>query len=369
MPMANTLPRIAILGATGYVGRKLCIHLVQAGWEVTAITESSRALLLTGCGVTVLGRSHAAGTSRFDAVINLAYPTHGRDYLYREQNRQIFESVRDLVQPDGLVVHASTLVVFGADLEYPQVAGPIPVRRGPAYIESKLRMEEMLTSELPPSVRLEIVRFGNVWGPGSPLWTAGLARALIEHQPVAVEGQDGYSNITDVANICSLIDCLLRQPLSHRPPRFHHLAEHSERPWSAWTGFMGQSLSLPIRTVPQRPARVEGLIAELRSVLRSIPVGTLLRAAYATPTLGSYARTLIASLRKSERDFLELKVKAALARSRAPGMVASPDLLRLFSCPNRFNPHYGVAWQPPVSFEESLKRVREWLPAAGFVDA
>lgn len=367
--MANTMPRIAILGATGYVGRLLCLHLVEARWDVTAIAEQSRALLLTGCGVRVLGRVQAAAHSRFEAVINLAYPTHGRDYLHREQNRQIFETIRDLVHPDGLVVHASTLVVFGADLEYPQVVGLIPIRRGPAYIESKLRMEKMLVSELPDSVRLDIVRFGNVWGPGSPLWTAGLARALVEQEPVAVDNHDGYSNITDVANICSLIDCLLRQSAAPRPPRFHHLAEHSEHRWGAWIGYLAQCLAVPVRAVPHRPDRVDGVFAELGGVVRAIPLGAVLRAVYAMPTLGSYARTLIAALRKADRDLLEAKVKAALARSRAPAVEGSPELLRIVSCPSRFIPHYGVAWQPPVSFEESLKRVREWLPSAGFVDA
>ena len=66
--------KILITGGTGFIGARLCQHLLQAGHQLTVYSRRPEKVPLR-CGATVAALASLdalASDSEFDAVINLA---------------------------------------------------------------------------------------------------------------------------------------------------------------------------------------------------------------------------------------------------------------------------------------------------------
>lgn len=365
--MARSDTELVVLGATGYVGRVLCEQLVARGVAVTVVCPPSRSFLLPNSGIKILPPSELGSVPPFKRVLNLAYPTQGIEFSFPRQNREIAQQVIALAAPGAVVVHTSTLAVFGFDLDLPvQLALPIP-HRDFQYIESKVEMEHLLADGLTQDVTLHIVRLGNVWGPASPHWTVALIDRLIEGDPAGVRDQDGYSNATDVANVASYLQFLVDAP-AKPGVRFHHLAEFSAARWGQFIGFLEGKLGRRKVIVPSRPVPPAGLEAELKGTLRGIPVGGPIRSIFQTRELASIVRRGICASPGFVLKRLEAGFKRRSMAEQMPTMTPATSMtLRLLSCPVQFQSALDPGWSPPVDRDESFRRVEKWMAEVGFV--
>ncbi|MEI6343567.1 MAG: NAD(P)-dependent oxidoreductase [Verrucomicrobiota bacterium] len=347
--MKNDPRCIAVIGAAGFVGQTLCRQLLAEGWRVHGVATSRNSFLLDHLGIQ-------AASGRYQAVVNLAYPTSSPPVRRKAENQEILAQIRELLVPGGLLIHASTLAVFGSRLEREIVVGPIGWRPDSDYAETKLRMERGISEAFGHANQVEIVRLGNVWGAGSVHWLAGMASRVRNGLPVLVQG-GRYSNATDVVNVSDYFGFLAdRRAGSFVGTRYHHLAEFSAEPWSTFVGMIGNEMGMDLceTTVPEP------------ETLRSLLVGTYIVKTYKFLS----GRNLSGSMMRQVLGYLPKGLVGDVRRAkRALGMTDSEDdgLYQVLGCSRRFESATAPGWAQRLSLAESLARSAEWLRWAGFV--
>jgi dihydroflavonol-4-reductase len=174
--------RIAVTGATGFIGWRVCERLRDAGWSVAGLVRpASRKPLPTGierveCALEIDALTRACGHA--DTIVHVAGITHARSE--GEYHRVNVEGTRAVAQAarrvDTRLLHVSSLTAAGpAPAERPrrEVDALRPIT---AYGRSK-RQSEIVVAET-AGLRWTIVRPAAVYGPRDrqflPLF--GLAR-------------------------------------------------------------------------------------------------------------------------------------------------------------------------------------------------
>jgi nucleoside-diphosphate-sugar epimerase len=332
--------KVAIIGAAGYVGGYLVDELNRQGITPAVITRSNGALLMFG------KRVHAAEPGQtFDVVINLAFPA-GKAHQMRDDNRAIIDRIEAL--GGDVVIHASSLAVFGYSLEHTVTKQRVAVRADWPYVESKIDFEGQLLDRFGDR-EVHVVRLGNVWGPGSNNWTVPIMNNVLYRQPTAIRNHDGFSNATDVANVASYL-AFLAQRRTRRGAHFHHLAELSELRWSAFHRHFSEVFQQPIEYLETAPSSSEGLIRSVRS-------SPQLKAIYNSPRVGSLLRRTVGRLpKRGARSLLRIRV---FSPPRDPA--ADTTFFRVMACPRQFPNDVDLAWRPPLNFDQSWNAVRTWI--------
>lgn len=357
------MKRVAVIGAAGYVGLELARQLRGTDDEITAITRENGRFLLSSFEFNIVAPEEISSLGAVDVVINLAYPTSGAPHQYPAKNKDILGQINAISGPNTRLVHVSTQAVFGYDFERPIVAGPVRLVRDYAYIEAKIELENLILNQF-SSNSVQIVRLGNIWGPGSPNWTVALVNKTLFGEPVGVEGVDGFCNATDVANAASYLSFLIgRDEL--RGHHFYHLAEMSPYRWSSWIERIETALGQKAVRVPSLDRSPSGLKAEFQETFSSLRPGTLYRNLYANRVSGSSLRTLIRGM--GERRYGSAKKRFTKALPTGYSLTAiERTVLNIMSAQTQFETHVLTQWTPPVDFEESWSRVEAWLIGAGY---
>lgn len=358
--------RTAVIGGAGYVGLEVCRQLVGQGHDVTAVASGNGEFLLSGLGVRVIAPLDLETARGFDpdVVINLAYPTKGSFIDYPRRNREILSMISTLADKRAHVVHVSTQAVFGYGFEHPVRPEPVAMRRDHAYIEAKIELEWLLLrSGL--ATRLDIVRLGNVWGPASPTWTAAIAEKLTFLDPVGITGSDGYSNVTDVANVASYLLFLIENRPDDREAAFHHLAELGNHRWSEYVELLANALRVQPRLCVSARADRQSFWHDMRSAVQSLGLTAAVRGAYRAPVSGSVARSVLRAL--PTRAINLLKARHSRGGGGSGPTTGDATFLQIMSGQTHFEPAVRAEWIPPVTFQESLGRVVAWMERAGYV--
>jgi len=195
------MKKILIIGAAGYVGKFVVERFCESqDFEIFALTRENGKFLLRDLNVSIVLKEELQNLNDFDIVLNLAYPSGVTPLKFSKINKEILNIIKNNVKPNGIIIHTSSLAIFGYPLDFPIVNKPIRKRFDIPYVMTKIEMENLLIKNF-PNHQLHIVRLGNVWGPASPFWTFTLADKLTFGEPVLLKNKDGFSNITDVHNV------------------------------------------------------------------------------------------------------------------------------------------------------------------------
>lgn len=355
--------RVAIIGAAGYVGMELSKHLRDGDCAVDAITRENGRFLLRNSGFNIVAPEDIGSVGVADVVVNLAYPNSGPLQHYPIRNKEILAQIRAVTGPRTRLIHVSTQAVFGYGFERPPITGPAQSARDYAYVEAKIELENLLLREFESS-NIDIVRLGNIWGPGSPTWTVALVNKVLFGEPVGVEGIDGYCNVTDVGNTASYLSFLIGRK-EDSGVRFYHLAEMSAYRWSAWIARIETALgqqSVRLSSLPPGPHTLKQEISEALSPLRP---GPLYRRLAEARVSGSSLRTLIRGIGDDRFDMVKRRFAKTLPTGYTP-TATEMNFLRIMSADSRFETRVHEDWCPPIDFEESWSRVEAWMSAAGY---
>lgn len=361
MPEASSVKTIAVVGAAGFVGRQLLKDMREAGLQVTAVIRGAPELSVEGSFHNVLHESQVTESTTFDLVINLAYPNSGPLFSYAAQNRLIFAAVERLLKPQGRLIHVSTQAVFGLALDRPIAVGPVRKVRDAAYVEAKIEAEHHFSAlQKTHGLSLDIVRLGNVWGYASGAWALPLVQRLLAGRPIGVKGVAGLSNSTDVVNVASYLSYLAARGETTPGLRFHHVAEFAGVPWSYWIDQLATELQvLPVYADPEQMTLPTSGRAELAEAVAGVKPRALYRRLAGERVSGSWARSVLTRLPRplfAKLKGRELSLAKAMPLSREDQM-----FLSIMSAQQEFKSQVVGGWPPPLSQEESMRRVLGWL--------
>jgi nucleoside-diphosphate-sugar epimerase len=366
MNNSASAPEVAVTGAAGFLGQRLCAHLRKKGYNVTGICRPYATFLLERLGIPALPSSRIDGSRKFGLVINLAYPTRGLEHSRQQQNREIESLLHRLILPGGRLVHTSTLAVFGFSLDTPPDLGPVAMRPDYEYCVSKIAMEHALANYAQKH-DVHIVRLGNVWGAGSLHWTAGLIHRLRAGLPVAVRGKAGFSNATEAGNACDYLEFLLTQPPA-AGLHFHHLAEFAHIRWNEFVTFLAGRLGVSPVVADSHPTVRSTRVQDLRHALRHLSVGRVINDVMRSRSLGADARSIVARLPKGL--LASVKRRTALPQFTLLPTESADDggFCTVMACETRFPHSTNAAWIPPISLSESFSQVEEWMQDAAHIE-
>jgi nucleoside-diphosphate-sugar epimerase len=357
------LKRIAIIGAAGYVGMELARQLHGADYEVNAIVRENGRLLLANSGFNLITPANLDRVGQVDVVVNLAYPTSGALQHYPARNQEILDNIKSLMGPNSRLIHVSTQAVFGFGMDRPVVVGPVKMVRDYAYIEAKIELENLILRDFEKQ-SVQIVRLGNVWGPGSGAWTVPLVNKILFGEPVGVQGLDGYCNATDVANVASYLAHLIStDDLSG--VNFYHLAEMSGYRWSNWIKRIEKTLRQHAIYEPYLPSYTANLMHDIQKAVIPIMPGPFYRKLVWGRFSGSLLRSLVRTL--GDKHFTRIKNKSAKSLPTGYTLGAADEMfLTILSASTKFETSVLKGWTPVVDFDESWSRVENWMKSAGY---
>lgn len=228
--------RIAVTGATGFIGRALCGQL-GAAHELRAVAREP---------------DWAAALDGMQAVVHLAGQAHGRGDArsLRAVNVDATRAAAEAARASGAhFVFISTIKVHGEESAAPlREASPIAPRD--AYAQSKVDAEEALRAIA--GLRLTVLRPPLVYGPGVKANFLALMRAISRGLPLPLASIDNRRSLVYVAN---LVDAIARCVANQRSIGRTYLVTDGEAPSTpALCRAIGAALERPARLFPFPPA-------------------------------------------------------------------------------------------------------------------
>jgi len=360
---------VVVFGASSYVGGHAIQALLASGHRVIGVArrpQMARMLLpqeSAQFSVATAGQVADLIGHNQCSIVNFAYVKDldpGRMYW---QNRALMDSIAAVAAGRcRRLVHISTAAVFGFRFSEPPTAERVGRPPDDPYGESKIhseRLAEQLATR--SSAELAIVRLGNVIGPGSPAWAAGIAQRLLEVKPVGYTGANGYSNATHVENIGDYIETLVTRREGELAAHgvYHHLAEFSGRRWPELLNVISAEVGHPWTTVarPSEPAAKGG------PVKRALKAGNRSAA-------GRYMR---AGLGRIPDERLLDRLNRWIRYVPPPHLAAidaiggdDVGLLEVFSSEHEFRSRTVAGWAPNVDFDQACDGIARWVASSGF---
>lgn len=216
--------RIAVTGATGFIGRALCAELVRSGADVTALLRSHHGKNLMSSyavkGIVaplVAGQALNNALSGHDTLINLAYDIRAS----ASANLTAFDALLSAATQANVkhIIHLSSVVVYD-DWPCGDAKGHISeTSRSYAvglhgYRAAKIEMESQLQAQPIPATILQPTI---VYGPGSEQWTLAQINALRNGGIVLPDpcGKCALVHVDDVVQAV-LLAAALAQPTTDR---------------------------------------------------------------------------------------------------------------------------------------------------------
>ncbi len=305
MATARTAPRvIAVTGATGWIGSRLCAAAERRGVAVRRVARAALASpdacrrALEGC----------------DAVVHLAALVHqSGDSTPRARYTQVNERLTStLAQAAGAAAVRRFLFVSSAKVLGDRSSRPAlesdPARPADAYAASKLAAENLLASAARDRMfELVIVRPPLVWGPGVRANFLSLLRLADSPWPLPLAGARAPRSMVYIDNLIDALLFLCESP--HAPGRTFYVGDEAD-----------VSVEQLLRDFRRRLGRAERLFAVPVPVLRwGLRAASALRRSLS----GTY-----------ERMFEPLQVDASALRE--------------------------IGWRAPVGFEVALDETMNW---------
>ena len=216
--------RIALTGATGYVGRALVHRLSrETGYHLTVITrDKAAAQRLFGDQVALccdhdewLGAPPPAG--RVDVLLHLGFarPHHGEGEIARSLAFTARLFAHAAAQGTGAIVYVSSRSVYGFASAPPWTEAS-PVAPVSAYGQAKLEGERLLRAvkESHPEVMLTSIRLGTVSGGSAGLVDVFVLSRFVKQalrgEPIQIKGGTQEFDIIDIGDAVDGLVAVLR---------------------------------------------------------------------------------------------------------------------------------------------------------------
>ncbi|MCO4743379.1 MAG: NAD-dependent epimerase/dehydratase family protein [Proteobacteria bacterium] len=318
--------RVAVTGATGFVGGALAERLIADGAQVVLAGRrvAERVPQLVSAGGIPIDFDLTDPTS-FGQMLEgvevlfhvAAWVDTTSESLAEPLNVHAVEAIVKAAATAGVtrVVHVSTVAVYDltARQEYDETL-PICIDQPDVYGSTKARGEELaFATALASGVELTAIRPAMVYGPGSPGWTVGMYKLVSSGTPCIFGAGDGLCYPLYIDN---LIDALVAAGTAEGVNgEAIHLADGSAT-WRAWFEHFGQMCGRQPRSLPMPVARLVAFAAE------KLPLGLPLN-----------------------------RMRLAITQNRLRFDTTKAERL--------------LGWTPAVDLEEGMRRSEAWLRSIG----
>lgn len=317
--------RAVVTGSSGFLGAAFAHALTEQGAEVIGLDVAPA----TGVPwVThVADLSVPGGWRRYldgaDLVVHTAARVGeiGTRRQFRTQNADLTRNVVEASVAAGRLLHLSSIVVHGRDFPDPCPEEHPVQPTGNPYTDTKIESEHtVLLAAASGRVRATVIRPGDVYGPGSRMWTVRAVQMMKAGLFALVDGDRGVLSPVYVDDLVSggLAAAASEDGLGEV---FHITGGEGVSP-RVFFGHYAQMLGTRLRSVPPRLARVAAPLVAGAS-----------RAIGKPPPLS--ARTL---------EYVT-----------HPGTYAIEKAERL------------LGWRPAVSLDDAMARTEAWLRTEGYL--
>lgn len=357
-------PKIAVLGASGFVGSRLLemFHLGELATLRPVVRNYGSLARLARFDLDwriAEGRDQAALTSAFegcDAVVNLI----AADPAIIIENATASYQAAQAAGVKRMVFMSSASVHCQAPASGTDDTSPLHTNHVFAYNNAKVRAERALADlRKDGSVELSILRPGIVYGPRSR-WVSDIADQLLSDSAYLINDGQGICNSIYVDNLIEGIRLALSVPAADRG-----VFIVGDRERVTWLDFyqhlaagLGRDLNRVQRLDP--PQFEHGYSDKLNDLRASKPVQALLP--LVPSTLKEAVKGAIKAVTAPPRPSpWSLPVK--------PGPQVTEEFAALHQCSVQL-PWTKAAtilgYQPTVSFAEAMQRSVGWLAFAGY---
>lgn len=258
------MTQILVTGANGFVGRHLCVRLLQEGHAVWAVVRRREALseLPPGVEAVVIGNmteeeSWQAPLAEVEVVVHLIARTHVLDdraadplLAYRQLNVDLTRTLVQASLDAGVerVVFLSSIKAVGEGSKeaYTETTPPAPED---AYGVSKLEAERLLFSLTQGSALVPVVlRPPLVYGPGVKGNVPRLLQAVSRGLPLPLGSVRNARSLVSVGNLVDAIALCAVHPAASRET--FHVADDEAVSTRELVQLMGEGLGRAPRLIP-----------------------------------------------------------------------------------------------------------------------
>jgi len=373
-----TQENFLVIGATGYIGGRVCERLVQAGaTNIRALVHSPHhaariaRLPVELCHGSLLDPASLANATRDITVIV---------HCGLGQARGIYKGTEHLLraaeQPHlRKFVHMSTAAVYGETPAPGSESETAPLRRtGDAYCDNKARAERIVLQYGRRGLPVVILRPSIVYGPYSA-WNMRLIPELREGRTVLIDGGSGACNTTYVDNLVDAIFLSVESDRANGEAFF--ITDGEQISWGDFIRAHGQMMALNAALPEissnqvreyygQRAGMFIGSIKATASMVRSKDFRKLLLQIPVCERALKAAWQWLESLPEEKRQLIRGRVGVPRSKPGPSGHFIMPDEVTfktqigsVFFSINKARDLLG--YSPRIKFREGMLRVEQWL--------
>lgn len=245
---------ILVLGANGFIGRRVVAALGASGWAVPVLGVRRAAALQPAQYEqrTVEATDVESVASAMKGTSGVVNCVAADPATMLAGARALFEAATRFT-PAIHIAHLSTMAVYGSAEGLLDESAPLRPDLGP-YSESKVAAEGIALK----CPRVTLFRPGCVFGPESEQWTTRFARLLIDHRlgDLGPAG-DGCCNLVHVDDVASAVVLALRTPAEG--VRVYNLSMSGQPTWNEFlVAFATVLRAVPVRRITGRRLKIEG---------------------------------------------------------------------------------------------------------------
>ena len=288
---------ILVTGATGFIGRQVCVELLSKGWRVHALVRDSRSSLPDGASPIpgdMMDRSAIrSATYGVDAIVHLGGRVHvmkerAQDSLYQFRRVNV-EGTRILLEEARRnsvrrFVFASSVKAVGESNTTPWTERETPRPIDP-YGITKLEAEKLVAAfGASGDLNFTIVRLPLVYGPGMRGNMLRLFRLVDAQIPLPLGSINNRRSLAFSGNVAAAIHCVLESPRAKDQIFFVADREAPSTPELIRAISIGLGKRVALVPIPAQSLRIIASTSE--SLSRVLPV----------PSIGPVVHRLIDSL-------------------------------------------------------------------------
>jgi nucleoside-diphosphate-sugar epimerase len=208
------LARILVTGAAGFIGRRLCVSLVERGHAVVGCSrrpaEPIRGVELRPIGDIGPTTDWSGHFDRMEIIVHLANRAHrsGRELVDRNE-AQAARVLAHSAAKAGVhrLIHMSSVRAMGeSTLPGAPLRGSDPPRPSDPYGRAKLAIElALLAAAQETGIEITILRPPLVYGPGVKANFPALMRLVASGLPLPLAGIDNRRSLIFIDNLVDLV--------------------------------------------------------------------------------------------------------------------------------------------------------------------